>query len=625
MTRRAIPICCGFVAGTFLGFYPLAARPLPHAPLAAAVAAALLFLSALCCRGNFRSRALLLTVGLSLGFGQMLWLRYAKIAPFSALEGETVPVSGVVIRASGSDTVTLTVKGEIGGERGRILLYGGGIAASEGDTVSLEARILPQSDPSLFPDGIYAAGRISRVNSVGRGSGLFYRIRSYSARVSKSILAAVSGDEGELLCASVTGDRSVISDSLSRSLSRGGVSHIASVSGLHVSAAAFAVLWILKKLRLPRPLSAAAAAAFIALFIVFSGMRVSAVRAGIMTLALLLAGLFGRKTDPVNTISVTAALICAVSPCAAADASFQLSFAGVLGAAAVAPAIIKAFKMTSPVLAAMTVSLAVSAMTAPFALLYFNSISVLSPLTNLLALPLFSISLIMGLAYAATGCTMLPLIKLAGLVLKPVTALCAALSGFRGSYLPAGGKLCAAAAFLLMAAVTAIYLFRKNVRGTALFGFGTVCISVFALAVGFSVRRPDSVYIINSGGERAALLTHGSSAVCADLDGSARRKILDLAERNGYDLTAAILFENYSSAKGGYQSLLPADKIYFSPGAAALTSPNGKTATVADGHMTLPDGEITLLDGITVLRRKNGEISAFSGDFRLSMERSDRA
>jgi len=152
---------------------------------------------------------------------------------------------------------------------------------------------------------------------------------------------ASSGDAAAILSALIIGDRAGISPGLQEAFNRTGVTHVLSISGLHVgvvaTAAFFFFNWLLS---FSRPLlmrawarkGAALAAIFPVIFYgLIAGMPSATQRSVVMAVVFLLTFLMEREGDLLNSIALAALIILIIDPPALFSISFQLSFAAVLG------------------------------------------------------------------------------------------------------------------------------------------------------------------------------------------------------------------------------------------------------------------------------------------------------
>src|SRR5260370_24886427 len=127
-----------------------------------------------------------------------------------------------------------------------------------------------------------------------------------------------------------------------------GLIHIVVISGLKVSLLARIIHQALGRI-LPRaaPLLAAGAMAGYALL---AGASAAALRAAAMGLLVVIAGRFRRDSHVFLSLALTAALMLGLKPALPADVSFQISFAGTIGIAAMTDRIAARFAWMPAVL-----------------------------------------------------------------------------------------------------------------------------------------------------------------------------------------------------------------------------------------------------------------------------------
>lgn len=194
-----------------------------------------------------------------------------------------------------------------------------------------------------------------------------------------------------LLTGMLFGDKSDMSYSTRTALYRTGIGHVLAVSGLHMDFLALAVIRILRKCKADRRLSFGILAVLCVLFAICAGETVSVKRACMMILITQSAGLFFRKADILNTISIAMLLLTLENPMVIHSAAFWLSFSGTFGIAVFAPFMTGAMKRdTIPqrILADLVTFSCVFLAVLPASALYFREISLISPLSNLVIVPL---------------------------------------------------------------------------------------------------------------------------------------------------------------------------------------------------------------------------------------------
>ena len=210
-----------------------------------------------------------------------------------------------------------------------------------------------------------------------------------------------------ILAALAVGDQRAISSEEWRLFSRTGVTHLMSISGLHVTLVSGLFAWLAAALwrRVPRlalalPARKAGAAAAIAAALAYTllaGFAVPAQRTFYMVTVVALALWSGRIASPVRTLALALAVVAALDPWAPLQAGFWLSF----GAVALIFHVSAGWTQGEPrALQWLRVQWAITVGLAPAALFLFAQVSVAGPLANALAIPLVS-AVVTPLALAA--------------------------------------------------------------------------------------------------------------------------------------------------------------------------------------------------------------------------------
>ena len=175
-----------------------------------------------------------------------------------------------------------------------------------------------------------------------------------------------------------------------------GVVHLLSISGLHVAIIAAAVELLLQLARLPRRAAAIAALAITALYIAVIGAPAPAVRSGVMLGVTALSRLAQRPTSPWSALAL-GALFPLVEPRTILDLGYQLSVAGMAGiiasGALARRAIAPALDGWRRSLAAdLSASIIACLVTTPLVAWTFGRVSLIAPLTNLVATPVLGLA-----------------------------------------------------------------------------------------------------------------------------------------------------------------------------------------------------------------------------------------
>ncbi|MCG8614984.1 MAG: DNA internalization-related competence protein ComEC/Rec2 [Desulfobacterales bacterium] len=223
------------------------------------------------------------------------------------------------------------------------------------------------------------------------------RLRRYSAAV---------------LNAMITGKKEAMTPELRDMFARAGASHLLAISGLHMSILAFGLYQIFYLIlnrfhRLSVSGAAKKLAGLLTLgplvgYALFSGFSPSTQRAFIMTLVFMAAILSEKENDPMNTLCLAAVAILALDPPALFSISFQLSFAALgfilLGFRALSRyALPRQNRFLAYVTGAVLVTLFAGLGTFPLIARYFNMVSYIQILSNLVLIP------VMGFACLPLG------------------------------------------------------------------------------------------------------------------------------------------------------------------------------------------------------------------------------
>ncbi len=245
------------------------------------------------------------------------------------------------------------------------------------------------------------------------------------------------GRNGAIATAMTIGDKSELDRKVINNFNYCGTSHLLVISGLHITLWSLGIIRFLykfPKLRRKAP--------FIGIFTLLiyasiTGFSVSVIRAGAMVGAVLLAKLFNRDADSINSIGLALVFILLVNPFAAFSAALWLSFLSTL-AMLVYSGKIKAWInektkgkaiFEKPLFDLISTTVSISFSTAIFTLPVFifklRMLSVVSVLTNFLMVDLAMIMMVCTVGGVVFHC----------LYMKPFAHLCFMISGVIGEFL----------------------------------------------------------------------------------------------------------------------------------------------------------------------------------------------
>ena len=296
----------------------------------------------------------------------------------------------------------------------------------------------------LLRRGIWMTGYLKdlqRIRIIQRSSSPLGWLDGIRERMKGFLRREVPSPGREVLLALLLGEKGSLSKEVREAFIRAGVAHVLAISGLHLGIIAALVFFgvkaaIKRSVKLLLRLDGDRVAAIgsippLFLYIFLSGAPLSVVRAGIMVGAFLLSLLIKRYRDPLNLLSLAAIGILLLSPGSLWEVSFQLSFGAVAGILLLTPAVSQFGGRTDlglPLLerekrvrrwirASILVSLAATLTTAPILAFHFHRLSLLSPLSNLVVIPL------VGLLILPLGLLGLSLIPLSPMIASPLLKL----------------------------------------------------------------------------------------------------------------------------------------------------------------------------------------------------------
>lgn len=213
-------------------------------------------------------------------------------------------------------------------------------------------------------------------------------------RVLKDRLGAhLEGEERALAAGLLLGERSELSPETVEAFRSTGTLHLLAVSGSNVGVVAAMIWGVLLLLRFGRVLRLVAAAACIVLFCCLAHLESSVVRAGGAALLVLGGSTLRRRIDPIQVWGLVLWGFAAWDPSALLDLGFQLSFSATLGLLLLPDKLSESSgswlrKGLRLVFVSVLVSTAAQLATLPFLLAIFSEVPLVTPLANLLCVPL---------------------------------------------------------------------------------------------------------------------------------------------------------------------------------------------------------------------------------------------
>ncbi|MHB8780993.1 MAG: DNA internalization-related competence protein ComEC/Rec2 [Candidatus Geothermincolia bacterium] len=228
---------------------------------------------------------------------------------------------------------------------------------------------------------------------------------AWSNRLRRGILdfarRRLRADRGGLLAAVLLGDFRLLEPRDAAALKRTGLIHLCSASGLHVAVVAGLCVWLARRLRLSRYAALALELPILGLYALAAGLTPPIVRASLLAVLACAGTVYSRDIKLLPALGAIGLICLLAEPVLLFEVSFQLSFGAVLAGCLLAPVLQRLFQPRGGAAKLLVATLAVQLGLAPLLLARFGEISLLSPLANLLVLPLVPALMVLGFAGAA--------------------------------------------------------------------------------------------------------------------------------------------------------------------------------------------------------------------------------
>ncbi len=458
---------------------------------------------------------------------------------------------------------------------------------------------------------VYASGDVLRVD-FGKGETKLDKIRR---TVNEIVQNNFSEKTSGVAKAVLTGDSSDIDPVLYSAYRSSGIAHILVISGFHMAIILMSAYFLLSSTKLGKRYSGLLCIFLTLLFGIFVGFTPSVSRAAVMCVAVFIGGSFDYKNDSFTSLFTALGILLAVNPYSLFSVSLQLSFLCSLGIIILSPAMgaatAKIKRRTLRFAVKQLSSVVISAVSAlfsfPVVCYSFGAFSVISPLTNLFAIPVSELAVIFGYI----GIFIPPVAYVSDILLRLLNGI--AVSFSKPHFTTVSTMIPGMTVALLIAAVSVVVIgsvkLKKRLPALGIcMGCFALCITASVLVNAYMGKTKATVNSVSGNG--CYQLTVSSDGECAFVDAGGAYVITNkVFETGNTHLKVYIMTECDYYGLSNLCNMLSAvniDKIYISADnrvphiyerVRELALRYGIETEVFEGNVTLPVGDAYVTAG----------------------------
>ena len=382
---------------------------------------------------------------------------------------------------------------------------------SVGDIVSFEGVFsLSKDEYAIYrkAEGVFLSAEAESVIKTGaletKKEGIFEKIR---ISIKSNFERYLERDEAGFATAILTGDRANLSGGVRLAFTRIGISHILAVSGLHLAIMIGGLDLLCRWTAIPRKVKNILLIVCSCLFACICGLSASVIRAAVMLSFIYLADTIGEQNDSLTSLFIAIFGILIFRPTAVYDVGMWMSFLATLGILVTAPAVPKIQCKRCPrllnklfgfLISLVCITVSATFFTLPVTYIAFGGLSLLSPLANLIFVPLTQIILYLLIMLMVLGG--IPLLA------EPIGAASQALISFacdtaerlsdiKGIYISLRYPFVFWMIVLLIAGVLTVLMIRKA-KPVYIFAVFALCVVFYGVGyLGYTKMEENNSYV----------------------------------------------------------------------------------------------------------------------------------
>ena len=232
----------------------------------------------------------------------------------------------------------------------------------------------------LYYNDIYYTMTALTINKISNNTNIIYNLRDkISSRIDKITKS------NEYIKTFILGDNSLLDETINESYRQNGISHLFSISGMHISLFASVILYILKRISYNNYYNYGMVILFLFIYTLLVGSSPSIIRSLIMYIFFSINKLFTLKTKSIDIMLIVLMLMLLINPYYLYNIAFQysylISFTLVLFS-------YKIKKIKNNIIKSLYISFISFLVSFPICIYNFFQVNILSIFLNLLVIPL---------------------------------------------------------------------------------------------------------------------------------------------------------------------------------------------------------------------------------------------
>jgi ComEC/Rec2-related protein len=490
-----------------------------------------------------------------------------------AYNGQKMEFSGKIIDYQVyGDNENFTFNGKFNdGTKLKATYFGPSVNYTYGDKVSLVATFSTFENSYLFPsadynnsNGIYLQVKeLEKIDFEKMPKSFKTYLYDFKQTYLEQIRKIFPQTEGEMLAGMLFGDEK-LTDYEQDSMLRAGILHIMSVGGFHLTLIAGIFGMLVSRLKVSVVARFLAVEGLMTAFALMTGFGPPVMRAWFAATLYFLGPLFCRKSDFLTSISIFIFISTLSCPKIISNSSFLLTIFGTIGMGLVAPYF--AGEIKNVFLQGIVTMGCITLTILPISVIFFDETSLISPLTNLLLIPICTLAIILGIVgafFCLFGFFAYPLIFIAGNLCKIVIKICEFVSNLPVLYINTGEEYVVYLTILGLIIVISAFLITKNRKITGKFlVFSMVLIIIFNTVISNYGNDLKKVAVLGKEKDVAMVIFRNKNATIIDYGGNTAYKYVGKYVREqGLNSFDVVLLGNESYARQRYEIVLKSYKI----------------------------------------------------------------